>query len=165
MPTPLLRDTTPDDTDALLAMAEATAVFKPHEIDTLGLVLEEYFGGAADAGHLACTLELDGETAGFVYVAPVVMTDRTWELWWIIVHPQHHGQGWGRWLLQRAEGLIASAMGRVVFIETSSTPHYEPTRQFYLKSGYTEVARLPDYYCHGDDKVIYRRVVKSADPV
>jgi len=39
-------------------------------------------------------------------------------------------------------------------IETSSLPHYELTRRFYLKHGYEQAAVLRDFYSDGDDMVI-----------
>ena len=44
-----------------------------------------------------------------------------------------------------------------MYVETSSRPIYRPTRQFYVKCGYTEDALLEDYYAPGDGKVIYRK--------
>jgi ribosomal protein S18 acetylase RimI-like enzyme len=51
--------------------------------------------------------------------------------------------------------------GRLLLIETSSTAAYHPTRQFYLKNGYTIVAEIPDFYADGDGKVIYSKRMAS----
>lgn len=42
----------------------------------------------------------------------------------------------------------------MVLTETSSQPSYEATRRFYERSGYAEIARVPDFYAVGDDKVV-----------
>jgi len=154
-----LRPSTPADTPLLLSLTRSTGVFRDDEIDALDDVLTDYHRESADCGHLCCTLLLDDAVAGFGYLAPVAMTDRTWELWWLAVAPAHQGQGAGQWLLDRLESLVVQQRGRVLFIETSSLPHYAATRQFYLKRGYTEVAILPDYYQPGDDKVVYRKLL------
>jgi hypothetical protein len=52
---------------------------------------------------------------------------------------------------------IRKAGGRVLFIETSGLPHYDPTRRFYLKLGYEQGAVLRDYYADGDDMVVFRK--------
>ena len=52
---------------------------------------------------------------------------------------------------------IAEAGGRILLIETSSLPHYEPTRAFYVKHGYLPDAVLHDYYADGDDMVVFRK--------
>ena len=44
-------------------------------------------------------------------------------------------------------------------IETSSLPHYEPTRRFYLKHGYELGATLRDFYAEGDDMVVFRKLL------
>ncbi|MGL4419528.1 MAG: GNAT family N-acetyltransferase, partial [Gemmataceae bacterium] len=71
--------------------------------------------------------------------------------------PASQGQGIGRKLLEFVEEQCRAVQARHLLIETSSTPIYEPTRQFYLKCGYEQVAQIPDFYCDGDDKVIFAR--------
>ena len=41
--------------------------------------------------------------------------------------------------------------------ETSSTERYAPTRTFYLRSGFREVANIADFYRAGDGKVVYEK--------
>ena len=43
----------------------------------------------------------------------------------------------------------------MLVVETADTPHYEPTRRFYLKHGYTVAAHIPDYYAENDGQVIF----------
>ncbi|MEO2087917.1 MAG: GNAT family N-acetyltransferase [Gemmataceae bacterium] len=158
----MLRPTTPADTPALLAITAGTGVFKPHEVGTLEDVLDDFHREGAEYGHVCLTLEDGGVAVGFVYFTPVAMTDRTWELWWIVVDKGRQGRGTGRWLLVRVEQHILQLGGRLLLIETSSTPHYEPTRQFYLNTGYTLAAQIPDFYCDGDDKCIFRKRLSPA---
>jgi ribosomal protein S18 acetylase RimI-like enzyme len=76
-------------------------------------------------------------------------------LYWIAVDPALHGAGLG-WMLMRAvEDTVRSERGRMIVVETASKPAYDRTRDFYLKYGCTEVARVPDFYAVGDDKVVY----------
>jgi len=153
----MLRPTVPADTPALLDLTSGTEVFKPHEVETLQEVLDDYHREGDEYGHVCMTLEENGRPIGFVYFTPVAMTDRTWELWWIVVDKQHQGRGLGRWLLDRVEQTVLQLTGRLLLIETSSTPHYEPTRRFYLHNGYTLAAQIPDFYCDGDDKCVYAK--------
>ena len=44
---------------------------------------------------------------------------------------------------------------RKVFIETGGKTSYGPTRGFYETAGYREIARIPDFFAVGDDKVIF----------
>ncbi len=153
----MIRATAPGDTPALRGLAEATGVFKPMELVALREVLDDYHAGNAAAGHRAVTWEQDGEARGFAYYAPAAMTDRTWYLYWIAVAKTLQGRGIGAKLLGYAEEDIRRAGGRLLLIETSSLPHYEPTRRFYHKLGYERAAVLADYYAYGDDMVVFRK--------
>jgi len=68
-------------------------------------------------------------------------------------------QGIGSVLLRESEKTIRALGGKYIYIETSSRPVYEPTRGFYLKHSYQEVARVPFYYGDDDDRVIYMRAL------
>ena len=151
----MLRPTTPADTPALLALADGTGVFKPHEMVALREVLDDYHASNRDEGHVAVTWDDAGTPLGFAYYAPAEMTDRTWELWWIAVDRTKQGRGLGKALLDAVEADVRKRGGRLLLIETSSTAHYEPTRQFYLKRGYVIAARILDFYADGDGKVIF----------
>jgi len=131
----MFRPAQPADTPGLLAMTAATNVFKPMEVDTLKDVLDDFHAEAAAQGHRCFVLEQHGEVVGFEYHAPEPMTDGTWTLWWIVVKPHTQGRGLGARLLKHAEDDGRGRGGRVLFIETSGLPQYEPTRRFYLKYG------------------------------
>lgn len=153
----MIRRTLLEDTPTLTALAAATGVFKPMEIDALREVLDDYHAANQAQGHIATTFEQDGQVIGFAYYAPAAMTDRTWYLYWIAVTKQTQARGIGGQLLRRAENDIRAAGGRVLFIETSSLPHYELTRRFYLKHGYEQAAVLRDFYADGDNMVVFRK--------
>jgi ribosomal protein S18 acetylase RimI-like enzyme len=157
----MIRPTRPDDTPALVALAEGTGVFKPHELVALREVLDDYHAVHHREGHRASTLERDGALAGFAYHAPASMTDRAWYLYWIAVDRRFQSLGLGAELLRHVEADIASRSGRLLLVETSSLPHYEPTRRFYLRRGYDLACTLPDFYADGDDLVIFRKRMDS----
>ena len=154
----MLRPTLPDDTPALKELTAATGFFRPHEVDTLQEVFDDYHAGARDdEGHVCHTLEEADRPAGFVYFAPAPMTLGSWHLWWIVVAKDVQAKGLGGRMLRFAEEEIRRRQGRVLFIETSSQPLYDPTRRFYLKYGYEQHAVLKGFYAPGDDMVIFRR--------
>lgn len=153
----MIRPTLETDTPILLPLAEATGVFKPHEIVALQEVLDDYHAANREAGHVSVTLESAGRIQGFAYYAPAAMTDRTWYLYWIAVERTEQARGMGTQLLRHAEEDIRKRQGRLLLIETSSLPNYELTRRFYLKNGYEQHAALKDFYCDGDDMVVFRK--------
>jgi len=153
----MLRPTVPEDTPLLLALTEQTGMFKPMEVQALREVFDDYFAFERDNGHFGFTEEQDGRLVGFTYYAPAYMTDRSWYLYWIVVSKDQQGRGTGRVLLKAVEDHIRSLNGRLLFLETSSMSHYEPTRRFYLKNGYEITGVLKDFYSDGDDMVVFRK--------
>ena len=85
------------------------------------------------------------------------MTKGTFDLYWIAVDPAHQGRGVGRALLSASEDAIRGAGGRMLLVETAGKPAYAATRAVYAACGYREVARVPDFYEDGDDKVVFAR--------
>ncbi len=156
----MIRPTTAGETSLLVEIALKTGVFKPLEIQALQEVLDDYHTENRQHGHCAITCECAGQVQGFAYYAPAAMTERTWQLWWIVVRQDLQGQGIGSALLRYLESDIHDRhQGRLLFIETSSLPPYEPTRRFYRKHHFEEHAVLRDYYSTGDDMVVFRKVI------
>jgi ribosomal protein S18 acetylase RimI-like enzyme len=153
----VIRPTVPADTPLLLALTEGTGVFKPHEVETLREVLDDYHSFNHAHDHVCVTDERDGQVVGYAYYAPDSMTDRTWYLYWIAVQRTTQARGVGSDLLRYAEADIRQRHGRLFLIETSSQPSYEPTRRFYAKHGYEIGAVLRDFYTDGDDMVIFSK--------
>jgi GNAT superfamily N-acetyltransferase len=153
----MIRPTEPDDAPSLLKIAIGTGVFKPMEIVALEEVLDDYFEGADALGHRAATYMSNDRPVGFAYYAPAAMTDRGWYLYWIAVAKNTQSRGIGSALLRHAEEEIRTSFGRVLFIETSSLPHYELTRKFYVKHGYWQECVVHDFYADGDDMVVFRK--------
>ena len=157
----MIRPTVPADTKTLVKLANETTVFKPHEIMALEEVLDDYHAVEHAQGHRCVTFEKDGHILGFAYFGPAAMTDNTWYLWWIAVTKHTQAKGIGTQLLHYSEKEIIKAGGRLYLIETSSLPHYEQTRRFYLKHGYEQHATIGDFYSDGDSMVIFRKHLKS----
>jgi ribosomal protein S18 acetylase RimI-like enzyme len=166
----MIRPARPDDTPILKALTAGAGVFKVHEIDTLQEVLDDFHAGRCGANH--CTIvEEDGgriigyayyapdimTIIGYAYYAPDIMTDRSWYLYWIAVAKDVQARGVGGRLLDYAENDVRRKNGRIMFIETSSLPHSELTRKFYLKHGYSITGTLKDFYSDGDHMVVFRK--------
>lgn len=153
----MIRPSQRSDTDELCLLAEATTVFKSHELVALREVLNDYFDENYDEHHYCVTLLHGSQIVGFAYYAKTAMTDNTWHVWWIAVQKATQGQGFGKQLMKYIESFIQKEKGRIVLIETSSLPNYDATRQFYEKLQYEKAAVLADFYADGDSQVIYRK--------
>lgn len=155
----MIRPTTPDDTTALIALAEATGLFEQHHIEELGEMLSDYFDGKSD-DHFWITDD-DNGAVGVAYCEMERMTDGTWNLQLIAIQPERQGQGRGATLLRYIEQTLMARGGRVLLVETSGVPDFERTRAFYRKCGYDQEARIRDFYKAGDDKIVYRKALST----
>ena len=158
------RPVTPADTAALVHLADATGIFRPGEAEgLLGGVLAALHAGGLGDGHTAWVWgDASAEPAGWAYFAPVDNADGVWNLWWIGVAPTRQGRGLGSEMLQAVETHVRAAGGRVLLIETSALPAFDPVRRFYANRGYAEGGRIPDFYADGDGKVTYYKRVAAA---
>jgi ribosomal protein S18 acetylase RimI-like enzyme len=154
----MIRPTIPADTDALMALAAASGLFEPSQTAELAEMLSQHFAGDS----LDCWLtDEDQEPVGVAYVAPERMTEGTWNLYLIAVHPDRQRQGRGKKLLGHVEQLLIDRGERVLLVETAGTEDFEYVRDFYRKSGYAEEARIRDFYMAGVDKVIYLKFLQK----
>lgn len=156
----MIRLTTTDDTDALLALAEATGLFESNQIEELAQMLNQHLSDETDSQNIWFS-DYDNELVGVAYVAPERMTEGTWNLYLIAIHPKHQRQGRGAMLLRYVEQTLAERGERVLLVETSGTDDFEYVRAFYRNSGYEEEARIRDFYKDGVDKVVFRKLLRS----
>src|SRR3954464_9485975 len=126
----MIRPTTPDDTDAVLALAVAAGIAPPGETQALAEVLADSLGGKLGPDHLWLTDDDDGPV-GVAYYAPERMTDGTWNLYMLAVHPGRQRQGRGTALVRYIEQELAARGARLLLIETSGLGSFERTRAFY----------------------------------
>jgi ribosomal protein S18 acetylase RimI-like enzyme len=145
-----------DDTTALIALAEALDLFEPSEIEYLSQMLIDHFNDKAKAQEFWLT-DYDNEPVSVAYVAPERMTEGTWNLYLIAVHPLHQKQGRGKLMLQYIEKMLTEKGERLLLVETSGTDDFEYVRAFYRKSGYEEEARIREFYAAGVDKIVFRK--------
>ncbi len=149
--------TRPENRDAIIAFTRDTGFFLPEEMTVAAEVLDDALKAGEDGHYQSFTLLADGVPAGWVCYGPTPCTIGTYDIYWIAVSARFQGRGYGRALLDHAERLIRQRAGRAIILETSGRPLYQSTRGFYLAAGYREVARVPEFYTPGDDRVIYAK--------
>lgn len=92
--------------------------------------------------------------AGYVCYGPTPMTDGSWDLYWIVTHPDARGLGVATALVRRMEAELRALGARRIRVETSRLDGYGAARAFYERLGYPLVAVLPDFYRPGDDLLV-----------
>jgi ribosomal protein S18 acetylase RimI-like enzyme len=101
----------------------------------------------------------DGDLVGYACFGPTSGADRAYDLYWIAVARDVHGRGVGSALLAEVESRLLDAGARLVLIETSSRTDFAATREFYSARGYTEQARIRDFYAPEDDRVMLTKTL------
>jgi ribosomal protein S18 acetylase RimI-like enzyme len=140
--------------DGIEVILEATGSFRAEEIEVALELFDEAAAGSPDYEFVG-TFTGDGELYGYACFGATPGTDSTYDLYWIAVHPAHHGTGGGSRLLDEVERRLNEREARLLIVETSARDDYDSTRRFYERRGYREHARLSDFYALGDDRVIY----------
>lgn len=146
-----IRSTKAKDIVALQRVLDDTNLF-PSEL-LPDMIAGFLFDG--DSTDIWLTCEADDMVAGFCYAMPEALADGTWNMLAIAVSPTHQGAGCGRSIVRHLEAVLRQQGQRILIVDTSGAEEFTATREFYRKNGYSEEARIRDYWAPGDDKVIF----------
>jgi Acetyltransferases len=131
-------------------------VFSQEEVECVIALWGEYLTlGPECCGYNFIVDREKDQVLGFACYGPRDLTNGVFDLYWIAVDPNCRRSGVGRGLLAASEEAVRKMGGRMLIAETSGTPHYEPTRKFYLGMGYILEATIKDFYVEGDDLAIF----------
>jgi ribosomal protein S18 acetylase RimI-like enzyme len=154
---PEIRPMIGEDKPAIMQILRATPEFKPAEVVVAEGVIDSYLHDPSGSGYHVLVAEIGSSVVGYICYGPTPLTEGTWDMYWLAVAPKEQGRGIGKALLALAENRIREAQGRLILIETSSTPQYERTRRFHHSQGYEVACRIGDFYAAGDDKLIFQK--------
>lgn len=144
------------DRAKLHSMLIETRVFTSEEIEVAMEVIDIVLKDQTQKDyHIYCMVDDQGQPMGYICYGPAPMTQGTFDLYWIVVDPNFQGQRIGYQLLGFLERVLRGMNARMVLADTSSIPEYEKAQKFYLQNGFQEVARVPDYYWPGNDRVTF----------
>jgi len=153
-----IRKTTGADREALLSFIKGTENLTSEEKDCAVDLLDIYLGDARQTDYSFITaLNADDSPAGYACYGKRPLTYATYDLYWILVDPQRRRAGIGRLLLNEAERLLKKDGAMILVAETSGLPAYEAARRLYIESGFSEEARIGDFYKPGDDVIFYTK--------
>ncbi len=151
----IVRELIASDREAAREVLTACGAFSAEEISVALGMIDEGVAGEIDDPYPLLAAEIEGKVRGYVCIGRTPLTESTWHLYWIVVHPSTQRSGVGRALQARAEEFVRARGGERLVLETSGRADYERARQFYLSAGYEEVGRICDYYKQGDDCVLF----------
>ena len=147
------------DVPALRRLVASAGVFYRQERAVALELLETRLTNGPKSGYSFVFAELRGDLLGYAAWGPAPLTERSFDLYWIVVAPAAQGQGLGRALLELVERAVGARGGGNLYIETSSRRAYARTRRFYKDAGYRRIARLRDFYAPGDHKLMFCKVI------
>jgi ribosomal protein S18 acetylase RimI-like enzyme len=152
-----IRATCADEAGQIIHLARQASVFNEEEIATVEELVGDYItkGDASYYRFLSC--RQNGRVLGFTCYSPRWLTQGTFDLCWICSAPGAQRQGVGGALIRQTEEAIRARGGRLLLVETSSRPEYEPARRFYESRGYRREAVVADFYAEGDSLVLYSK--------
>ncbi len=150
-----IRPVVPDDIPALKRVIDATDMFPSEMLDNM---IAGYFNDEG-SDEIWLTHDNDGVEA-VAFCRPEEMTDRTWNLLLIAVHPDCQGEGIGAALMSHIENHLVTHGQRVLIVETSGTDALARTREFYRLCQYDQESRIRDFYEDGDDKITFWKALQ-----
>lgn len=146
-----IRPTKHDDIAALQEVLKGTELF-PSEMlpDMVGGFLSN-----GDSSEIWLTCEANGKAVGFCYAVPEELAEGAWNMLAIAVLPTEQGNGCGGAIAKHLEAELKERGQRILIADTSGADEFAQTREFYRKNGYSEEARIRDFWAAGDDKVVF----------
>lgn len=153
-------DVRPADIQWVRDWCRTSGFFNDEEVDVAVELVQERLNKGLASGYYFLFAENGEQPLGYACYGPIAGTESGWDLYWIVVDPERRGLGLGGRLIAEVHQRVRTMKGRQVYVETSSRTLYEPTRAFYRKNGYRQVADIPDFYAAGDHKIIF---VKTLD--
>lgn len=155
----------PQDIDAVRALLRKTGFFRPDEIDVALELIRERLAKGPVCGYAFVFLTFDGSLAGYCCYGPIPCTISSYDIYWIAVDPDCQGYGLGKTILREAQQRIQEETGTRIYIETSHSEKYLPTRRFYESNGFERKALLEDFFAPGDGKAIYCKILTATPTV
>jgi ribosomal protein S18 acetylase RimI-like enzyme len=146
---------TAEDKPSVMRILKNTPEFNALDRSVAEEVIDAYLYNPSGEEYHALVAETDDKVAGYVCYGHNSMTVSTWDIYWIAVAHDVQGKGIGRELMAAAENNIRKTGGKLIVLETSSTPLYDRTNRFYIKLNYTLVCRIADFYGPADDQILY----------
>ena len=84
-----------------------------------------------------------------------------YEVTCIAVVPECRGTGIGKQLMEHIVEAVKTSGGRGILVDTSDHPDYAPMHRLLRKSGFREIAHIPEFYYPGEGTVWYYMLLQK----
>lgn len=149
-----------NDRKGIEEILRSSGYFYEFEIQTaLEIVDETILKGSEKSGYYWVRITDQDGLVAFANYGKNAFSTHSWDLYWIAVHQNSRNKKLGSLILKEIEDDVKSMGGKILWIETSGRPLYDPTQSFYKRNGYQLQASLKDFYGPGDPKQIYSKVL------
>jgi acetoin utilization deacetylase AcuC-like enzyme/GNAT superfamily N-acetyltransferase len=152
-----------DDVGRVRSLVASTGFFNAAEVEIAAELVTERLTKGARSGYHFVLAERGSSLVAYACYGLIEGTLGSFDLYWIAVAPEEQGRGLGAHVYNRAEAAMRKAGAKHIYADTSTSDRYAGTRGFYQRMGFTEEARLTDFYGPGDGKVIYVKAL-GAEP-
>ncbi len=147
------------DRPALERILIDSKYFRTDEVPVALQLMDDRLAKGEHSEYRFIVVEREGKVVGYCCYGLIACSVHSYDLYWIAVEPTLQRAGIGRKLMAATEERVRAKEGKRIYVETSSKPQYEPTRQFYLRCGYKPEATLEDFYAPGDGKLIFVKIM------
>ena len=160
------------DRQAVRRLVASTGFFTAEEQDIAVELVEEALNEGETAGYQFIFADADAPAVangarsadallGYACFGPIPSRPGGYDLYWIAVAPSAQRHGMGKRLIEEVQRRALVQGASDMFIDTSGRDQYQPTHAFYERMGYSRYEVVPDFYAPGDDKVVYRKQLRS----
>ena len=148
------------DKDVYIRITKDAGVFTHREISVINDVLDDYEKNPRSS-YFIITENKDSAVLGFVIFGKTPLTLSSWDIYWLVVDKLFHGKGIGKKLIHETEKFILErdSIARLR-VETSIKKEFAHARNLYVKQGFQESGRIPDFYAPEDDLITYYKEIK-----
>jgi GNAT superfamily N-acetyltransferase len=150
------------DRERVADITMATDMFHAAEIAVAVELVDDRLTKGKASDYQFLFVDEGDETLGYAIYGFNSMTKSSWDLYWIAVHPDSHGSGVGRLLINEVEARARAGGCTHLWVDTAGRDNYKPTRAFYLAMGYTIAGELKDFYAPGDAKIVFVKALTEA---
>ncbi len=144
------------DRDRLIEICCRTTAFDNADLGIILELADSYLKSETQSDYI-CIAAVDpqNQMVGFLCYGPTPLTEGTYDLYWVVVDPDCSREGVGQALITHFEQAVTERGGRLIVIETSSTPAYQAARLFYEKHGYSLPEVIKNFYKPGEDRLTF----------